>query len=38
MSVDVSKYEDSIEQIINGGSGSNGGLMTKINGIKMLVM
>lgn len=38
MSVDVSKYEDSVETIINGPSGSNGGLMSKINGIRMVVM
>lgn len=38
MSVDMSKYHDSIDTIINGPKGSNGGLMSKIHGIRMLVM
>lgn len=38
ISVDMSQYSDSIDEIINGPKGSNGGLMTKIHGIRMLVM
>lgn len=38
VSVDVSKYHDSVEHIINGPAGSNGGLMSKIHGIRMMVM
>lgn len=38
MSVDMSKYHEAIDHIINGPEGSNGGLMTKIHGIRMLVM
>jgi hypothetical protein len=38
MSVDMTKYHDAIDYIINGPKGSNGGLMTKIHGIRMLVM
>ena len=38
ISVDLSKYQDMVDHIINGPPGSNGGLMTKINGIRMLVM
>lgn len=37
MSVDMTKYHDSIEHIINGPDGSNGGLMSKIHGIRMMV-
>lgn len=38
MSIDMSKYEDSVDAAINGGKGSNGGLMAKINGIRFAVM
>lgn len=38
MSLDVSKYEDSIDRILNGPKGSNGGLMTAIHGIRLGVM
>ena len=37
MSVDMSKYSDAIDEIINGPKGSNGGLMTKIHGIRSMV-
>lgn len=37
MSVDTSKYSDAIDEIINGPKGSNGGLMTKIHGIRSMV-
>lgn len=37
LSVDVSKYHDSIERILNGADG-NGGLMARIHGIRMLVV
>lgn len=37
ISVDMDKYNDTIDHIINGPSGSNGGLMAKINGIRGLV-
>lgn len=37
ISVDLDKYHDSIECIINGPTGSNGGLMAKIHGIRSLV-
>lgn len=38
MSVDMGKYEDSIDRILTGSSGSNGGLRTAIHGITMGVM
>lgn len=38
MSVDLGKYHETIDHIINGEPGSNGGLMSKIHGIRMLVM
>lgn len=38
LSVDMSKYHDAIDLIINGAEGSNGGLMSKIHGIRMMVM
>lgn len=38
MSVDMGKYHDAIEHIINGPEGSNGGLMSKIHGIRLMVM
>lgn len=38
MSVDVSKYNDLVDRIIDGGdAGGNGGLMAAIHGIKMMV-
>ena len=37
MSVDMSKYSEAIDEIINGPKGSNGGLMTKIHGIRSMV-
>lgn len=38
MSFDMDKYHDAIDHIINGGHGSNGGLMTKIHGIRAQVV
>jgi hypothetical protein len=38
MSFDVSKYHDSIDSILNGEKGSNGGLMAKIHGIRLAVL
>lgn len=38
LSMDMSKYEDSIDRILNGGSGSNGGLKAAIHGIRLAVM
>ena len=38
ISVDMSKYHDSIDHIINGPAGTNGGLMSKIHGVRMMVM
>lgn len=37
-SIDTSKYEDSIDRILNGPKGSNGGLMAAIHGIRLGVM
>lgn len=37
MSVDMTKYSESIDEIINGPKGANGGLMTKIHGIRSSV-
>lgn len=37
LSVDIDKYHGSIDEILNGPKGSNGGLMTKIHGIRVLV-
>lgn len=37
LSVDVSKYHDAIDRIINGSSG-NGGLMARIHGVRTIVM
>lgn len=37
LSVDMSKYSDAIDEIINGPKGSNGGLMTRIHGIRSMV-
>jgi hypothetical protein len=36
LSVDMSAYHDSIDEILNGPKGSNGGLMTQIHGIRVL--
>ena len=38
MSVDMDKYHDAIDHILNGGKGSNGGLMTKTHGIRAQVV
>lgn len=38
MSVDMAKYHDDVDHIINGPKGSNGGLMTKIHGIRAQVV
>lgn len=38
MSVDMGKYEETIDTIINGGSGANGGLKAAIHGIRMAVL
>lgn len=38
LSVDMDKYHDAIDHIINGPEGSNGGLMSKIHGIRVMVM
>ena len=37
MSMDVAKYSDAIDEIINGPKGTNGGLMTRIHGIRSMV-
>lgn len=38
MSADMGKYHDSIDLILNGPKGSNGGLMSAIHGVRMVVM
>ncbi len=38
LSVDMDKYYGAIDHIINGPEGSNGGLMSKIHGIRTMVM
>lgn len=38
MSVDMSKYHETIDHILNGPEGSNGGLMAKIHGIRSVVI
>mgnify|MGYP001213425845 CR=1 FL=1 len=38
MSADMEKYRDTIETILNGPKGSNGGLMTAIHGIRTTVL
>lgn len=38
MSVDMDKYRDMIDHILNGPKGSNGGLMTAIHGVRSSVM
>ena len=37
LSVDMSKYSEFIDEALNGPHGSNGGLMTKIHGIRSMV-
>lgn len=37
-SVDTSKYHDSIDRIINGAPGGNGGIMAKLHGVRCMVM
>lgn len=37
MSMDISKYSDALDDIINGPKGTNGGLMTRIHGIRSMV-
>ena len=37
-SVDVSKYQESVDTILNGPAGSNGGLMARIHGVRMVVV
>jgi len=37
MSVDMTKYSDACDEILNGPPGTNGGLMTKIHGIRVMV-
>lgn len=38
LSVDMGKYQEVIDHTLNGPDGSNGGLMRKLHGIRMLVM
>jgi len=38
MSLDMSKYHDTIDRTLNGPPGSNGGLMAKIHGIRTMVI
>lgn len=38
LSVDMDKYHDAVDRILNGGKGSNGGLMTAIHGVRLGVM
>ena len=38
LSVDMQKYYDTIDHIVNGSAGSNGGLMSKIHGVRVMVM
>lgn len=38
MSVDMTKYSDVIDEIVNGPKGSNGGLMAAIHGIRSMVI
>jgi hypothetical protein len=38
MSVDMEKYRDTIDSILNGPKGSNGGLMTSIHGVRNTIM
>lgn len=38
MSVDMEKYRDTVDHIINGPKGSNGGLMAAIHGIRLSIL
>lgn len=38
VSIDMSKYRETIDDILNGRKGSNGGLMTAIHGVRVSVM
>lgn len=38
LSVDASKYQESVDTILNGPAGSNGGLVTRIHGVRMTVI
>jgi hypothetical protein len=38
MSMDMGKYEDAIDAVLNGGAGTNGGLKAAIHGIRLAVM
>lgn len=38
VSVDLAKYHEAIDHILNGPPGSNGGLMSKIHGVRIMVM
>lgn len=38
LSVDMAKYHEGVDHILNGPPGSNGGLMTKIHGIRAQVV
>lgn len=38
LSVDASKYHDAVDTILNGSAGSNGGLMARIHGVRMVVI
>lgn len=38
LSVDTSKYQESVDTILNGPAGSNGGLMARIHGVRMVVI
>ena len=38
LSVDMEKYHDMIDRTLNGGKGSNGGLMTAIHGVRIGVL
>ncbi|MGL4458169.1 MAG: hypothetical protein ACRCUB_07195 [Plesiomonas shigelloides] len=38
LSVDISKYQETIDHIIDGPDGANGGLQAKINGIRTMVI
>ena len=38
LSVDISKYQETIDHIIDGSDGANGGLQAKINGIRSMVI
>ncbi|BCP56305.1 hypothetical protein K32_49220 [Kaistia sp. 32K] len=38
LTVDMGKYHETVDRILNGEPGSNGGLMAKLHGVRMLVM